>query len=34
MQMIWAEFKDFFGKNLGNDQAFVNNIYSKFRQDT
>ena len=32
--MTWAEFKDFFGKNLGDDRAFANNICSKFRQNS
>ena len=32
--MTWAEFKDSFRKNLGDDQAFVNSICSKFRRDS
>ena len=32
--MTWAEFKEFLKKNLGDDQAFANSIYSKFKQDT
>ena len=32
--MTWAKFKDFFRKNLGDDQAFANNICSKFRRDS
>ena len=32
--MTWAEFKNFLRKNLGDDQGFVNSIYSKFKQDT
>ena len=32
--MTWAKFKDFLKKNLGDDQTFANNIYSKFRQDS
>ena len=31
--MTWAEFKDFLGKNLGDNWAFANNICSQFRQD-
>ena len=32
--MTWAEFKDFFRKSLGDDWAYVNSIYSKFRQNS
>ena len=32
--MTWAEFKDFFRKNLGDDRAFANSICSKFRRDS
>ena len=32
--MTWAEFKDFLRKNLGDDWAFANSIYSKFRRDS
>ena len=32
--MIWAEFKDFLRKNLGDDRAFANSICSKFKRDT
>ena len=32
--MTWAEFKEFFRKNLRDNQAFANSIYSKFKQDT
>ena len=32
--MTWAEFKNFFKKNLGNDQAFANSICSKFGLNT
>ena len=32
--MIWAKFKDFLRKNLGDNQAFANSICSKFRQDS
>ena len=31
--MTWAEFEDFFRKNLGDDRAFANSICSKFRRD-
>ena len=30
--MTWVKFKDFFWKNLGNNQAFVNSICSQFRR--
>ena len=32
--IIWSEFKTFFRKDLGNSQAFINNIWSKFRRDS
>ena len=32
--MTWLEFKTFFQKNLGNFQAFINNIYSKFLEES
>ena len=32
--MTWTKFKDFFRKNLGDDQAFANSICSKFRRDS
>ena len=32
--MTWAKLKDFLKKNLENDWAFANSIYSKFSQDT
>ena len=32
--MRWAKFKDFLRKNLGDDWAFANSIYSKFRRDS
>ena len=31
--MMWAEFKDFFRKNMRDDRAFANSICSKFKQD-
>ena len=31
---MWAEFKDFFRKNLEDDWTFANSIYSKFRQNS
>ena len=34
ISMTWAKFKDFFRKNLGDDQAFANSICSKFRRDS
>lgn len=32
--MTQAKFKNFFQKNLENNWAFTNSIYSKFRQDS
>ena len=32
--MTWAKFKDFLRMNFGDDQAFTNSIYSKFRRDS
>ena len=32
--MTWAEFKDFFRKNLGDNRAFANSICNKFRWDS
>ena len=32
--ITWSEFKIFFQKNLGNSQAFIDNIWSKFRRDS
>ena len=32
--MMWAEFKNFLRKNLGDDQVFANSICSKFKQDS
>ena len=32
VQMTWAKCKYLLRKNLGDDRAFTNNIYSKFRQ--
>ena len=32
--ITWSEFKTFFRKDLGNSQAFINNIWSKFRRDS
>ena len=32
--MIWAEFKEFLKKNLGDNWTFANSICNKFRQDS
>ena len=32
--ITWLEFKTFLRKDLGNSQAFINNIWSKFRRDS
>ena len=32
--MTWAKFKDFLRNNLGDNWAFANSIYSKFKQDS
>ena len=32
--ITWSEFKTFFQKDLRNSQAFINNIWSKFRRDS
>ena len=32
--IIWLEFKAFLRKNLGNSQAFIDNIWNKFRRDS
>ena len=32
--ITWSKFKIFLQKNLGNFQAFINNIWSKFRRDS
>ena len=32
--MTWAEFKDFFRKNLKDPKAFVNNIRKKAKCDS
>ena len=32
--ITWSEFKTFFRKDLGNFQAFIDNIWSKFRRDS
>ena len=31
--ITWSEFKNFLRKNLGDSQAFINSIWSKFRRD-
>ena len=32
--ITWSEFKTFLRKDLGNSQAFIDNIWSKFRRDS
>ena len=32
--MTWAKLKDFLKKNLEDDRAFTNSIYTKFRRDS
>ena len=32
--MTWTKFKNYVRKNLGDDRAFANSIYSKFRRDS
>ena len=32
--ITWSEFKTFLRKDLGNSQAFIDNIWSKFRKDS
>lgn len=32
--MIWAKFKEFFRKNLGDNWAFINSICSQFKIDS
>ena len=32
--ITWSEFKTFLQKDLGNSQAFIDNIWSKFRRDS
>ena len=32
--ITWLEFKTFLRKDLGNSQAFIDNIWSKFRRDS
>ena len=31
--MTWAEFKDFFRKNLGDSRAFIDSIWKKVKRD-
>ena len=32
--ITWSKFKTFFRKDLGNSQAFIDNIWSKFKKDS
>ena len=32
--ITWPEFKNFFQKDLGDSQAFIDSIWSKFRKDS
>ena len=32
--IMWPEFKNFLQKNLGDSQAFIDSIWSKFRRDS
>ena len=32
--ITWSEFKTFLRKDLENSQAFIDNIWSKFRRDS
>ena len=32
--ITWSEFKAFFWKDFGSSQAFIDNIWSKFRRDS
>ena len=32
--ITWSEFKTFLRKDLGNSQAFIDNIWSKFKRDS
>ena len=32
--ITWSEFKAFLQKDLGNSQAFIDSIWSKFRKDS
>ena len=32
--ITWSDFKTFFQKDLGSSQAFIDNIWSKFRRDS
>ena len=31
---MWPEFKTFLQKDVGDSQAFINSIWSKFRRDS
>ena len=32
--ITWSEFKTFLQKNLGDSQAFINSIWSKFKKNS